>query len=232
MAIPVQIKNTSLTDADVIDSIICSYFHDDIGIIDVVNSDGTINVTHAIKPTLRDGTQLDEMQLKNVEVFYPSGAYFKIKWKLKEGDKVLLVGLRDYIKSVQEIQHSAPADILVHYNRETLKAMPICGNADGQTVLEVLDDEIKLTCSIKNTTIDLKTDLSVTTDANVIINVSGASKISIKNGTFSLKDLIDELINDITSITTTGSPTVHTVNASSQATLNALKVKFDTLLLS
>ena len=202
MDIPLNIKNTSLTDADVIDSIICSYFHDDIGIIDTVNSDGTINVTHAIIPTLKNGTELEEMQIKNVEVFFPSSQYFKLKWKLAAGDKVLLVGLKDFIQNVQNVQHSSPAAIFVHYDRETIKAIPICGNSDGSTILNILDNEISLTSNIKNLNIDLKNVLNISTDAEIDIVSNLTQLIEIKNSVSSLKAELQKIYTDLLNLMT------------------------------
>ena len=55
-------------------------------------------------------------------------------------------------------------------------------------------------------------------------------KIVIKNPSESLGPLVDDLINAVKAIVTTGSPTVHTVNATSKTALDVVKAKFNTLL--
>jgi len=60
--------------------------------------------------------------------------------------------------------------------------------------------------------------------AEIYINPDGL--ISIKNGTFDLKTLIEALLDLIKSLTTTGSPVIHKVDAASIALLEAEKLKW------
>lgn len=55
-------------------------------------------------------------------------------------------------------------------------------------------------------------------------------KIKMSNSSQDLKTLIDDLIDAIKNIVTTGSPTLHTVNAASQAALDVIKTNFAALL--
>jgi len=54
--------------------------------------------------------------------------------------------------------------------------------------------------------------------------------IAILNENESLKTLIGDLIDAINGIVTTGSPETHTVNGASQAALNVIKSRFNTLI--
>lgn len=55
-------------------------------------------------------------------------------------------------------------------------------------------------------------------------------KIVVKNQTEDLKTLINDLINEIKNIVTTGSPTTHTVSTASKALLDTMDSRFNTLL--
>ena len=79
----------SLSEQDLITAILQSFFIVDYGYINKVNADKTVNVTHAAKSVMIDGTELPETTTDNVEVLTLSGAGFSIKWDYKAADKVL-----------------------------------------------------------------------------------------------------------------------------------------------
>lgn len=62
-----------------------------------------------------------------------------------------------------------------------------------------------------------------------VIYLKKDGTISISSGVEDIKTLFDDLIDAIVGIITTGSPTTHTVNAASQAQLNAIKTRFGQL---
>lgn len=60
--------------------------------------------------------------------------------------------------------------------------------------------------------------------------IGGDKKIRVKNNSEDLLTLLSDLIDAINAIVTTGSPTTHTVNAASQAALDAIKTRISNLL--
>ena len=128
------------TDRQLIESIINSYYIVDYGYIQKVNADGTIDVTHAKKQTLITGEELQPDLTKGVECLTLSCHAFSIQLKLHEGDKVLLLGLKDYIPQVKEVTNATSQDSYIHYCRNTMKALPLC----------VFDDDAKVQVKIEN----------------------------------------------------------------------------------
>lgn len=63
-----------------------------------------------------------------------------------------------------------------------------------------------------------------------LLHLKADGKIAIENDDRSLKEVLDDLVDEIKNLTTTGSPTTHTVNASSQAALDAIKTKIGEIL--
>lgn len=60
--------------------------------------------------------------------------------------------------------------------------------------------------------------------------IAGANKVRILNDAESLYTLMGDLIDAISNLTTYGSPASHTVTAASQASLSALKTRYQSLL--
>ncbi|WP_296017062.1 hypothetical protein [uncultured Treponema sp.] len=94
----------NLSERDLITSILNSFYIVDYGYINKVNGDKTVNVTHAAKPVLTDGTELPETVTSNVEVLTVCGAGFSVQWDYKAGDKVLLLGLKSYVPEAGNVK--------------------------------------------------------------------------------------------------------------------------------
>ena len=134
-----------ITERDLIESIINSYFFIDYGTITKVNSDKTVNVQHAKIPVLENGKKLKALQSNNIELLTLSGENFSFNAGTKEGDKVLLLGLKDYIEKVSDVSGADEQTAYVHYKRDSLKAFPLCTfNGESKVTVTVEDDTLKL----------------------------------------------------------------------------------------
>ncbi len=120
------LEDIGLTEADLIRNVVANTFILDFGIVEAVNGDGTVDVQHAVQPT-RLGYQLPPTVTRNVEVVWPSSSQFNPPFELAAGDTVLLVGLKDYVKTAKV---SAPdyTDVPLHYTQQTMKAIPMGAN--------------------------------------------------------------------------------------------------------
>ena len=146
------VQAMSLSEKDVITSIINSFYFVDYGYINQVNSDKTVNVTHANKTVMIDGTELNETITNNVEVLTVCGAGFAVNFDYKANDKVLLLGLKDYIPNVANVKKAEVPSSFVHYDRATLKALPLCVFSDEAKV-KMMIEEGKLTIESEAETI-------------------------------------------------------------------------------
>ena len=155
-------KNTERT---LIESILSSFFILDYGYIKTVNADETIDVVHAKKLKLINGKELNQTVTKSIEVLTLAGSGFSFKFDYKKGDKVLLLGLKNYIKNVKDVTQATETTSYQHYTRETLKAIPLC----------VFNGEAKVTMQIKdgNVTVDAKGKTEVTAQT---IELNGNTK--------------------------------------------------------
>lgn len=208
------LKGLKYTDRDLIESILNSYFIVDYGFISTVNADGTIDVTHARKGVTRDGEELPEYLTKKIEILTLSWGGLSIELKPEKGDGVLLVGLKDYVKTVKGINQAEAPKAFIHYTRDTMKAIPLAlfneeakirfktkdGNAkfetDGKFEVDASDAismETKADASIKATavTVDAKAaatiqGTTVLIDSKTATTVSGTALILNAKGTLSL----------------------------------------------
>lgn len=138
----------SFTDRDVIEAVVSSFFIVDYGVITKVNADETVNVTHAKIQELTDGTKLPALETKNLEVLTLATAGFSVKPDVKAGDKVLLLGLKDYVPSVKDVDGAKDQEAYMHYKRDGMKVLPLCVfNADAKVKLEIEDGTLKTTAS-------------------------------------------------------------------------------------
>lgn len=157
------------TDRTLIESILASHYIVDYGFIKSVNPDKTIDVTHAKQLKTLDGQSLKATVTKNVEVLTLCGGGFSFTFDYKKGDKVLLLGLKDYVPKVEDVTSATETTAYLHYSRETLKALPLCVfNDDAKVKIEVEDGALKLTTT-KNTEVEADT-LKVTTKKKVELN--------------------------------------------------------------
>lgn len=143
-----------LTDRSLIESIIAGHYIIDYGYIKAVNADGTIDVTHAKQLKTLDGTSLSATVTTGIEMLTIAGAGFSLKFDYKKGDKVLLVGLKDYVPKVGEVKSATETTAYMHYSRETLKALPLCVFSEESTVKVVVESGT----------------FSITTDQNIELN--------------------------------------------------------------
>ena len=122
------------TERTLIESILASYYIVDYGFIKSVNPDKTIDVTHAKQLKTLDGQSLKATVTKNVEVLTLCGGGFSFIFDYKKGDKVLLLGLKDYVPKVEDVTSATETTAYLHYSRETIKAIPLCIFSDKAKV--------------------------------------------------------------------------------------------------
>lgn len=146
----------NLSERDLITSILSSFYIVDYGYINKVNGDKTVNVTHAAKPVLTDGTELPETVTSNVEVLTVCGAGFSVQWDYKAGDKVLLLGLKSYVPEAGSVKQAEAPKAFVHYSRATIKAIPLC----------VFSGEAKAQILVENGKMTIRTDSTLELDGN------------------------------------------------------------------
>lgn len=174
---------TRLTDKDLITSILNNYFIVDYGYINKVNPDKTVNITHAIKPTLMNGEELPETTTDNVEVLTLCGSGFSIQFDYKAKDKVLILGLKDYIKSVEDVEKAETAKAFVHYNRSTIKVIPLC----------IFNDEAKVKIVCNDGKMTINTEDKLLLNGN---NLGGLTKAKeLKNQLEVMSTRIDTIIS-------------------------------------
>lgn len=147
------VESQKYTDRDFIESILNSYFIVDYGFITKVNADKTVNVMHAKKQTLKDGSELPATETLNIEVLTFSCKAISFNVDYAQGDKVLLLGLKDYVEKVSDVTKSESASVWIHYKRDNLKALPLClFDEEAKIKVEAKDGSLKIdTC--KNTEI-------------------------------------------------------------------------------
>lgn len=153
-------KIQGLTDRSLIESIVCGFFIVDYGFINKVNADKTVNVTHAKKQVLLDGTELPILETPNLEVLTISGSGFSLNFDYKAGDKVLLLGLKDYVEKVKDVNEAKTPETFIHYNRSTLKVLPLCVfNSEAKVKIEIEKGKFSLEsekeCVINSSKIEL-----------------------------------------------------------------------------
>lgn len=173
----------SLSERDLIASIVSSFYIVDYGYINKVNGDKTVNVTHATKPVLTDGTELPETVTSNVEVLTICGAGFCVQWDYKAGDKVLLLGLKNYVPEAGTVKQAEIPKAFVHYTRATLKAIPLC----------VFSDEAKAKIIVENGKMTITTDDTLELDGNNNGGVVIAPELTKQLGF--LTQRVDTIIN-------------------------------------
>lgn len=129
-----------LTDRNLIESILASHYIIDYGFIKKVNDDKTVDVTHAKLLKTMDGTSLKSTVTTGVEVLTICGGGFSLTFDYKKGDKVLLLGFKDFIPKVEDVTSATETTAYLHYSRETLKAIPLCVFSDKAKVQIKIED--------------------------------------------------------------------------------------------
>ena len=197
--------NEKLTERNIIESILASHYIIDYGFIKKVNADKTVDVTHAKQLKTLDSKTLPATVTTNVEVLTIAGAGFSINFDYKKGDKVLLLGFKDYIEKVDEVTSATETTAYLHYSRETLKAIPLCiFNEDAKVKVEIEDGALKLTTS-KNTELEADT-LKVTTKKKVELNGSSKQFVTWAELNQALSTFTTALASHTHNITSPGSP--------------------------
>lgn len=137
---------TQLTDRSLIESVVAGFYILDYGFIKNVNSDGTIDVAHARQLVTTEGQTLPATITKGIEVLTIAGAGFSLQFDLKKGDKVLVLGLKNKIDKVADVESTEANNSRHHYDRSTLKAMPLCVfNDDAKVKIEIENGEMSVT---------------------------------------------------------------------------------------
>lgn len=137
-----------LNDRDLIESVLNGFFIVDYGFIQKVNSDRTVNVVHAKKLKTMQGVSMPETITKNVEVLTLAGSSFSLDVDVQPGDKVLLLGLKNYIENTGSVTEATETEIYMHYSRSTMKALPLCVfDADAKVTVKIKDGVLTAACS-------------------------------------------------------------------------------------
>jgi len=143
---------------DIIRQTIAASFIADYGIVKAVNSDKTVDVTHAVQGQYIDGTPASLTVTRGVEVVFPGSASFSQTWPTAVGDGVLLIGLKNYVQTTKGIQPpSGPPNEFPHYSQDTLKAIPLQNIASPAFTFAVDSNGL---AQIKNATKSLYTILN------------------------------------------------------------------------
>ena len=157
-----------LTERNLIESILSSFYIIDYGFIKNINPDDTIDVTHAKQLKTYDDKTLPATVTTKIEVLTLSAGGFSFKIDYKKGDKVLLLGLKDYVPKVKDVTQATETKTYLHYTRETIKAIPMC----------VFNEDAKVTVEIEDGNANVKTEghLKLNTKKETIID---ADKIEL-----------------------------------------------------
>lgn len=146
MAAPDFNKYQQQTEVNLIEAVLHTFFIVDYGFIAKVNDDGSVNVTHAKKQTSVNGTVLPDMTTKNLEMLTLSAGALCIKYTVKAGDKVLLLGLKNYVENTADVSQATEQSVFLHYKRETMKVLPFSAiNADAEVTIEAAEGKLLVT---------------------------------------------------------------------------------------
>ena len=180
-----------LTDRNLIESILASHYILDYGFIKKVNADKTVDVTHAKQLKTLDGKTLPATVTTGVEVLTIAGSGFSINFDYKKGDKVLLLGLKDFVPKVEDVTSATETTAYLHYSRETLKAIPLC----------VFSDDAKVKVEIEAGT------MKITTEKKIEINGNSKQFVTWAELNQALQNLVTALNSHTHSNGNQGSPT-------------------------
>lgn len=212
--------NERLTERNLIESILSSFYIIDYGFIKNVNGDDTIDVTHAKQLKTLNGESLPATVTKNIEVLTLAGAGFSFKFDYKKGDKVLLLGLKEYIPEVEKVTSATETTAYLHYSRETLKAIPLCVfNEDAKVTVEIKDGDTTIKAAGK---LSLKNDKELDIDTDTL-KVKTKKKIEL-NGNSKQFVTWAELNQALTTFTTALTSHTHNCTAPGSASGPAVGV--------
>lgn len=147
--------NLQLNDRDIIEAIINNYYIVDYGYVTKVIGN-KVNVTHATILKTQTAEETKETRTPNVELLTLSTGGLAINPEVKEGDKVLLVGLKTYVPKTKDVTQSKTQPVSLHYSRETLKAIPLC----------VFNGEAKVTLGSNEGSLEIKAEKKIALNGN------------------------------------------------------------------
>lgn len=205
-------KAERYTDRNLIESILASFYIIDYGYIKKVNPDKTVDVIHAKMLKTMDGQSLRPTTTKALEVLTLSCGGFALQVDYKAGDKVLLLGLKDYVPKTGSVAIPTETTSYIHYTRETMKALPLC----------VFDNTAKIKVKAENGTLDV--------DALDTIKLNGKQKIELNGNTkqfVTWSELNSALSTFLTQLTTALTTTPIAGNGSPQPTWTELPTSID-----
>ena len=174
---------TQYNDRNLIESVLNSFYILDYGYIKTVNTDKTVDIVHAKKLKTYEGKTLPQTETKNVEVLTLSAGAFAFKFDYKKGDKVLLLGLKDYVPKVRDVTSATETTTYLHYTRETIKALP----------LDTFSDNAKVVVQAENG------DLSVDTNGKIKLNGDTKHLVTWED----LNSALSEFLTGLTTALTT-----------------------------
>lgn len=193
------IQDTLFDESDLVTSILSSFYILDYGIVTQVNVDESINVRHAKKTTMLDGQELPETITKNIEVLTLSFAGLALKCEVKPNDKVLLLGLKDYIKSTKDVKDAETNSVFFHYTRECLKAIPLCVfNPSAKITIQTKDGDLQFVSEKLHVTTNAETEikadsLKVTTNDKIELNGNSKQFVTFAELDTALKQFLQAL---------------------------------------
>lgn len=168
-------------DRFVIDTIIGRHFIIDYGFITQISADKKkVDIEHLTILKDNEGKQMPKTVTKNIELLFSNSSYFSLKFDVKIGDGVLLLGLKDFVKSISEKKQPSQADYLLHYQQENLKAFPIGFSDNPTTKIEATQNKFSLDSS-----------------AAVIEAKTATSRIAIDNGLIEMKNAVSNMRTQI-----------------------------------
>lgn len=150
------LNSIKLTDKNLIEAVLNSYYIIDYGYISKVHADGTVDITHAKKLVMTDGTVLDGTITTKVQVLTLSLGALAIKVEYKKGDKVLMLGLKDMVEDVADVKQPEEPKGYLHYSRSTMKALPFC----------VFNEAAKITVEAAAGTLKINTEKKIELNGN------------------------------------------------------------------
>ena len=208
------------TDRDLIQSILASFYIIDYGYIKKVNPDKSIDVVHAKMLKTMQGENLRPTTTKSVEVLTLSCGGFALQVDYKAGDKVLLLGLKDYVPNTAKVLIATETTSYMHYTQETLKALPLC----------VFNNSAKVQVKAENGTLDINATQNLKLNASQKTEIKGTEAIELNGNTKTFvtwEALNTALTNFMTSLVTALTTTPIAGNGSPQLTWNELPTSID-----
>jgi hypothetical protein len=192
------------TERDNIESVIAGLFVVDYGVIKAMRGTASCDVIHAVKRARSTGEYFDETVTEDVEVLWPASAGCSIQFDLAAGDRVLLIGMKHCLTTV-DVNSASEQETFGAYTQESLKAIPLCvfNSSAGVKIQEHSGD------------------LSLDT---------GAGKLELKNTLTSLKTLMDSLCDTLTTMSATPAVNGSPIYAGGAASWPALKTQIGSLL--